>query len=353
MQRANFSGDTVTLDRDDHSSDAHSAPQDSEALSSVHPPANSDGAPRSPETSQPSLLPEAGPALKRKFLAMPFWIGIGVVTIATVGLVFAAFLTLNLIQDAAEARKSAEAKYTTAFQDYGEALKNYDSAAEDAANTIKDLTATDLGTDDTVGQTRLSAAERNIAGADEVGKVPDHKRLTFETASNEELEAETKRLHLTVKSLESGEWRYEQATQTLTQAKAERAEVEAKARAAAELAAKKAAAQPVAYEDLFRAGESARGNYYVFEGKIIQDAGSGTYRVSITQKPGYSRVFWEDPILVAVTGTPSQRLLEDDLIYFVGLSMGVESYKSVLGQEISLPLVSTTGTEITITGRDG
>lgn len=346
----------MTTNREEGSPEEPSSPHDTESNSSAAPLANSshDAPPISPEAPEASTLPEAPPAAKpRKFLGMPFWVGLGVVTIGTVGLVFAAFLTLNLIQSAAEARESAETKYTTAFQEYREALKNYNNAAEDAANTIKGVKATDLGADDSVGQTRLSAAERNIAKAEKAGETPNHKRIKFEAASNEELEAETKRLHFSEKTLESGEWLFEQATETLTRAKAEREEAEAKARAAAELAAKKAAAQPVSYEDLFRAGESARGNYYVFQGKIIQDAGSGTYRVSITQKPGYSRVFWEDPILVSVTGTPPQRLLEDDLIYFVGLSMGVESYKSVLGQEITLPLVSTAGPEITITGRDG
>ncbi|KUF06993.1 hypothetical protein AUL38_01400 [Leucobacter sp. G161] len=120
----------------------------------------------------------------------------------------------------------------------------------------------------------------------------------------------------------------------------------------AENAAKKASAKPISFEELFRAGNSLSGTYFQFEGKIIQDAGSGTYRVSITRTPGYSRDFWEDPILLVVEGDTELRLLEDDIITFVGVSAGVQSYESIFKQTIELPLIMASSEDTTVTGRD-
>lgn len=131
------------------------------------------------------------------------------------------------------------------------------------------------------------------------------------------------------------------------------ASIEAKRAADAE-AAKKAkidAAGPISYEELARGGASLLGNYYRFEGEVIQDAGSGTYRVSVTRDPGYSRDFWKDPILVSITGDTSQRILEDDIISFVGASLGMQTYESIFGQEISVPSVLVEGQYVTVSGR--
>ena len=65
-----------------------------------------------------------------------------------------------------------------------------------------------------------------------------------------------------------------------------------KERLEAEIAQKKSAAQPIGYEDLFRAGDTLIGQYFRFEGKVVQTLGaSGTtsgYRINITADQGYS-----------------------------------------------------------------
>lgn len=187
-----------------------------------------------------------------------------------------------------------------------------------------------------------------------------------ERASNEDLIAAGEEMAGLVTDLDAAEKsltsRADSVTRDVATKKAaddaEAARLAQEARLAEEAAAlveQKGQAGPITYEELFRGGDGLAGNFYTFEGEVIQDAGLegelSLYRVNMTRDPGYSRVFWTDTILIAVSGEPSQRILEDDLISFIGVSAGITSYETVLGATVEIPLLAVDGGDVTFTGR--
>ena len=149
--------------------------------------------------------------------------------------------------------------------------------------------------------------------------------VDIEGQSNEEVEALTSRISNETESLRAQTVTLDALVAAVDDSVAAKKEADEEARIAAEkerleaeIAQKKSAAQPIGYEDLFRAGDTLIGQYFRFEGKIIQTLGaSGTtsgYRINITADQGYSRVFWEDTVMLMVSGETPQKLLEDDIV---------------------------------------
>ncbi|MDU7239554.1 hypothetical protein [Actinomyces sp.] len=123
-----------------------------------------------------------------------------------------------------------------------------------------------------------------------------------------------------------------------------------------EVASQKENAQEITYEDLFRNAESIKGNYYKFRGKVIQSiaesGGKSAFRVDITEEPGYTTSFWSDTVLLGVSGKPTQRILEGDIINFVAIANETISYTTVLGAEVEIPSVIADPADITIEGHE-
>lgn len=130
------------------------------------------------------------------------------------------------------------------------------------------------------------------------------------------------------------------------------AAAEEERRLAEERAARKAAAVPIAYTDLFRAGNTLAGNYYTFEGEIIQDIGEGQYRVNVTKETfTYSdRVMYSDMIQLVIIGDTSTKLLEDDIIQFNAMSLGTYTYKTVLGASMEVLLLTAEAVDVVLIG---
>lgn len=100
--------------------------------------------------------------------------------------------------------------------------------------------------------------------------------------------------------------------------------------------------QSYTFEEIARNPDSYKGNYAVFTGEVIQSMESGddyTLRVSIT-KEEYD--WYSDPILVTYTKkSPSEsRILEDDIVTMYGQLNGTYTYESVLGNDVTLPLLN-------------
>lgn len=120
--------------------------------------------------------------------------------------------------------------------------------------------------------------------------------------------------------------------------KAEKEESERKAQEEAERAKQESEANKyetgLTYDDMARDTTGKIGTYGKFEGKIIQVMQSTSYtqyRVAINGD--YDKV-----MLIEINNNKlTSNLLEDDYIYFKGMSMGNVSYKSVLGAKITIP----------------
>lgn len=97
-----------------------------------------------------------------------------------------------------------------------------------------------------------------------------------------------------------------------------------------------AAAENITYEDLFRNSDTHLGRTVYYRGELIQmlgEPGDWQYRINVTPVSfGYT-----DTVLVTYTGT--DRFLEDDIVDFVGLSAGPFTYESVLGGDVTVPLL--------------
>ena len=92
----------------------------------------------------------------------------------------------------------------------------------------------------------------------------------------------------------------------------------------------------VSYDDLFRNNDAYIGQTVRFQGKIIQVVeGPGEdyqFRVNVTR--GEYAWDWDDTVYLHYSGP---RLLEDDIIEFVGEVKGLRTYEAIFGNNITIP----------------
>ena len=98
----------------------------------------------------------------------------------------------------------------------------------------------------------------------------------------------------------------------------------------------KAASALLSYDDLFRNNEEHIGKMVWYTGKVIQviegDGDEYQLRVNVTE----GEIFWDDTVYLQYSGP---RLLEDDIIEFVGRVNGLITYEAVMGNEVTIPAI--------------
>ena len=97
----------------------------------------------------------------------------------------------------------------------------------------------------------------------------------------------------------------------------------------------------ISYETLARNPDSYSGEYFTFEGEVIQVVESGRdvqLRVNVTEVDLYGTTYYEDTIFVT-THLPNdgRRILEGDIIRLYGICEGLYTYTSIFGSAISIP----------------
>ncbi|MCI6018434.1 MAG: hypothetical protein MRZ59_06250 [Clostridiales bacterium] len=100
----------------------------------------------------------------------------------------------------------------------------------------------------------------------------------------------------------------------------------------------KAKCESIAYDKLARNPDKYDGKMVKFTGQVVQtigNSGLGALRVNVTK----DRYGYEDTVYVSYLIDSSNRILEDDIITFYGVSMGLYSYESVMGATITIPEV--------------
>ena len=97
----------------------------------------------------------------------------------------------------------------------------------------------------------------------------------------------------------------------------------------------KATAKMVSYDDLFRYNEEWIGELVYYKGEVVQviERGDDNYnlRINVTEDQ-YG--WWDDTVFLYYSG---ERLLEDDIIEFVGEVYGLLTYEAVMGNEVTIP----------------
>lgn len=117
----------------------------------------------------------------------------------------------------------------------------------------------------------------------------------------------------------------------------EKAEAEAKAQKEAEEQAKKEQEAHkyetgLTWEQIAREGKV--GTLGQFEGKIIQVMnGTGLKQYRVAVNGSYDSIM----LVEVLDGVSSETLLEDDYVYFKGMSLGTTSYTTVMGAEMTIP----------------
>ncbi len=93
-------------------------------------------------------------------------------------------------------------------------------------------------------------------------------------------------------------------------------------------------ASQVTYDELFRNNESYVGDFVHYRVRVVQviEAGRDKYQLRANVTEG--SYLWEDTVFLHYSG---DRLLEEDLIEFVGEVKGLITYEAVLGNQITIP----------------
>ncbi len=101
--------------------------------------------------------------------------------------------------------------------------------------------------------------------------------------------------------------------------------------------------QSVSYSDVARNPDDYTGKKLVFTGKVLQVVeGAGTNNLRIATDGKY-----DDIVLVVYNPSiMSSRILEDDTVTVYGKCTGLQSYKSTLGKQISIPGISAVQIEL-------
>lgn len=105
----------------------------------------------------------------------------------------------------------------------------------------------------------------------------------------------------------------------------------------------KKSCKTITFKKLARNPDKHKGENFKIKGQVIQVLDSDSWfndstalRINITQ----DGTFWTDTIISAVNiPKGDDRILDDDIITLWGTCKGLYTYKSVLGQNISLPRV--------------
>jgi hypothetical protein len=97
----------------------------------------------------------------------------------------------------------------------------------------------------------------------------------------------------------------------------------------------KSQALTLSYDDLFRNNEQHKGKVVTFFGQVVQtnNVGKDKYLLRVNVSPEL-RGFWKDDVRVDYSGP---RILEDDIVEFVGSVEGLWTYTAVLGNERTIP----------------
>ncbi len=93
----------------------------------------------------------------------------------------------------------------------------------------------------------------------------------------------------------------------------------------------------LSYDDLARYPDKHKGKPVSLQGEVIQKISDTEFRVNVTQS---EHGFWNDAVyFVLADDARGARLLEDDIVEFLGIAQGEVTYKAVLGQKVTVPRI--------------
>lgn len=108
-------------------------------------------------------------------------------------------------------------------------------------------------------------------------------------------------------------------------------------------------ATTIDYRSLYKGADTLNGNFYKITGEIVQVVEDHLYHVNMT-KTGEYYTYYTDRIQISVIGTPSEILMEGDIISFTGESLGNYTYTSVIGSSTTVPFLRVYAENLKVVG---
>lgn len=111
-------------------------------------------------------------------------------------------------------------------------------------------------------------------------------------------------------------------------------------------------ATTIDYRTLYKGANTLNGNFYNITGEIVQVVEDRIYHVNMTENSSdYSSYsYYTDRIQISVIGTPSEILMEGDIISFTGESLGNYTYTSVMGSSNTIPFLRVYAENLKVIG---
>ena len=211
---------------------------------------------------------------------------------------------------------------------YDEVVKSNEQLVENNENLVKDKQELQAKIDSAKDYFELDENEKEIVDA----KIVEVNQATEEQLAQEKAQKEAEE-----KAKKEEEERKKAEEEAARKAEEERkAQEEAERKAAEEEAKRQAEAHKyetgLTWEQIAREGRV--GELGKFEGKIVQVmSGSGFTQYRVAINGDYDTIM----LIEVLDGISSEVLLEDDYVYFKGMSMGQYTYTTVLGSEMTIP----------------
>lgn len=108
-------------------------------------------------------------------------------------------------------------------------------------------------------------------------------------------------------------------------------------------------ATTIDYRTLYKGANTLNGNFYKITGEIVQVVGDHVYHINMT-KSGEYYTYYTDRIQISLIGTPSEILMEGDIVSFTGESLGNYTYTAVLGNETTIPFLRVYAENLKVIG---
>lgn len=108
-------------------------------------------------------------------------------------------------------------------------------------------------------------------------------------------------------------------------------------------------ATTIDYRSLYKGANTLNGNFYKITGEIVQVIEDHLYHVNMT-KTGEYYTYYTDRIQISLIGTPSEVLMEGDIVSFTGESLGNYTYTAVMGNESTVPFLRVYAENLKVIG---
>ena len=106
---------------------------------------------------------------------------------------------------------------------------------------------------------------------------------------------------------------------------------------------KKALATRIPYDDLFRNNEEHIGKRVSYMGEVIQVVGGDEDLYNLRANVSKGEYLWDDTVYLYYSGP---RVLEGDIIEFIGVVQELITYESIFGQKITIPAIEITALQV-------